>query len=253
VLDADDVEVAIELTRAADGAIASEFVGLVWSTALERARDEAAAAFHAGRPSAKGWFVVAPRAELAGLARVVMSSSKRPDWVREWASWRLREGGDAVEVAVRPRAGHSLVVVSSMAQRARSHGSPLATSPPQRTPCWTTTTSHTRAASPRTRLGFSRRSTRRRPTGSSACAPAHAAHLRCSFTKLNMSGIRRGLDTISPSRRGPRCTTAKHERRAPGCFAFTVHAPERLHRCAQSYTVWPILNRGKSDPANVSS
>jgi hypothetical protein len=64
----------------------------------ERERDAAAEAFHAGRPSAKGWFVVAPTAEIAGLASVVMASSNRPDWVREWATWRLGEAGDVAEV-----------------------------------------------------------------------------------------------------------------------------------------------------------
>jgi hypothetical protein len=98
LLDAVDEELAIEFNGAVDSVIAAEFLGVVWSTAPERAREAAAEAFRAGRPLAKGWFVVAPGPELAGLARVVMASSQRPDWVREWATWRLPEGGEVAEV-----------------------------------------------------------------------------------------------------------------------------------------------------------
>jgi hypothetical protein len=97
LLAAADLDVALRLVRAGDPDIAAEFMSFVWSTAPERAREEALAALTAQLPSAKGWFILAPRPELPELARHLASQQPRPDWICAWAVWRIRDGGEAAE------------------------------------------------------------------------------------------------------------------------------------------------------------
>jgi hypothetical protein len=97
LLAAGDLDVALRLVRAGDPEVAAEFMSFVWSTTPERAREEALAALTAQLPSAKGWFILAPRRELPELASHLASQQPRPEWTCAWAVWRIRDGGEAAE------------------------------------------------------------------------------------------------------------------------------------------------------------
>lgn len=97
LLDADDVDLALELVRSADRFVAAEFTAFVWTTWPERAREEATIAVDRALPSCEGWFHSAPRAELAFVAGLVTRFVLRPEWIAAWARRRLLDAGPAGE------------------------------------------------------------------------------------------------------------------------------------------------------------
>ncbi|MEK6607338.1 MAG: hypothetical protein AABZ30_06735 [Myxococcota bacterium] len=97
LLDADDIEVALDLVRGGDRMIAVEFTSFVWKRAPARARKEARLAIEAGLPSAEGWFWQAPRSELHFLGGLIVSLPTPPAWTSKWAMHRVLDGGDAAE------------------------------------------------------------------------------------------------------------------------------------------------------------
>ncbi len=98
LLEADDVDLALDLVRGADRNTAAEFTSFLWAAAPERAREEATRALADGLPAAEGWFHLAPRGELAALAALASARSPRPAWVKEWAYTRVGDAGDAAEM-----------------------------------------------------------------------------------------------------------------------------------------------------------
>lgn len=97
LLDGGDMELALDLVRAAERDVAVEFCGFVWAVAPARAREEARRAIQRALPSAPGWCHTAPREELEGLAGVIEQAGGRPTWVRAWAARRLLDAGEAGE------------------------------------------------------------------------------------------------------------------------------------------------------------
>lgn len=97
LLDADDLELALELARAGDRKIASEFTSFVWRASPSRAREEAETALRGNLPSVEGWFYQAPREELPNLVGLIEAHRPPPAWVSRWASRRVLDGGEASE------------------------------------------------------------------------------------------------------------------------------------------------------------
>lgn len=97
LLDADDIDLALELVRSADRFVAAEFTAFVWSTWPERAREETATAVDRALPSCEGWFYSAPRAELGFVAGLATRFVPRPEWIAAWARRRLLDAGPAGE------------------------------------------------------------------------------------------------------------------------------------------------------------
>jgi len=93
VLDGDDLDVLLDVVRAADRDVAAEFATRVWHVLPARAEAESRRAFADGLAAAEAWFRTAPRARLGALLEVVGTSSDRPPWVLEWALAKLLDGG----------------------------------------------------------------------------------------------------------------------------------------------------------------
>lgn len=98
LLDADDLDLIVELVQQSEVYTAAEFTDFVWAVAPDRARREAAVAFRVRGPAAQAWFSHAPRGELAALLDLVDAADPPlPEWVAEWAWARLLHGGLAAE------------------------------------------------------------------------------------------------------------------------------------------------------------
>ncbi len=97
LLDVEDMELALDLVRAADRDVAAEFTSLVWTSAPALAREEATRAIEEGLPSAEGWCHAAPRGELPFLVGLLSLPSPLPAWARRWALRRMGDAGDAAE------------------------------------------------------------------------------------------------------------------------------------------------------------
>ncbi|MCE9580086.1 MAG: hypothetical protein K8W52_43625 [Deltaproteobacteria bacterium] len=97
LLDAQDLELALELARAGDGHVAAEFMSFVWRTAPWRARDEADQAIANDLPSAEAWLRRAPREELPRIVALIESGPTRPAWVTRWARSRVLDSGAVAE------------------------------------------------------------------------------------------------------------------------------------------------------------
>lgn len=93
VLDGKDLDLLLDVIRAADRDAAAEFAHRVWRVLPERSRAEARKAYAAALPSAEAWFRMAPRAQMGALLEVVMATRSRPQWVREWALVKLLDAG----------------------------------------------------------------------------------------------------------------------------------------------------------------
>lgn len=98
LLDAEDLDLIVELVQRSEVYTAAEFTDFVWAVDPDRARREATVAFRVGRPAAQAWFSYAPRRELAALLDLVDAADPPlPEWVSEWAWARLPHGGLAAE------------------------------------------------------------------------------------------------------------------------------------------------------------
>lgn len=97
VLDSDDLDVLLDLVRAADRNVAAEFASRVWRILPDRAEAEAQSAFGEGLAAAEAWFRTAPRARTGVLIRMVEGAAAPPPWVRDWALAKLLDAGTYAE------------------------------------------------------------------------------------------------------------------------------------------------------------
>jgi hypothetical protein len=93
VLDGDDLDVLLDVVRAADRNVAAEFASRVWRILPERAEAEARRTFGEGLPAAEAWFRTAPRARTGVLIGMVEGAGARPPWIRDWALAKLLDAG----------------------------------------------------------------------------------------------------------------------------------------------------------------
>lgn len=94
LLDAEDLDLIVELVQQSEANTAAEFTDFVWAVAPARGRHEAAMAFQKQQPAALAWFHHAPRRELAVLLDLVdAADSLLPEWVPDWARARVPHGG----------------------------------------------------------------------------------------------------------------------------------------------------------------
>jgi hypothetical protein len=97
VLDSDDLDVLLDLVRAADRNVAAEFASRVWRILPDRAEAEAQSTFSEGLAAAEAWFRTAPRARTGVLIGVVEGAVAPPPWVRDWALAKLLDAGTYAE------------------------------------------------------------------------------------------------------------------------------------------------------------
>lgn len=98
LLDAEDLDIIIELVQHSDAGTAAEFTEFVWAAAPDRARREATNAFVTRQPAAWAWFLYVPRSELAALLDLVdATGAPLPEWMPDWADSRVPYGGLAAE------------------------------------------------------------------------------------------------------------------------------------------------------------
>lgn len=93
VLDSDDLDVLLDLVRAADRNVAAEFASRVWRILPDRAEAEAQSTFGEGLAAAEAWFRTAPRARTGVLIGMVEGAAAPPSWVRDWALAKLLDAG----------------------------------------------------------------------------------------------------------------------------------------------------------------
>lgn len=101
VLDGDDLDILLDVVRAADRNVAAEFANRVWRVLPERAEAEARQAFDDGLAAAEAWFRTAPRARLGVLIEMVEAARAQPPWVRNWALAKLLDAGVHAESVYR--------------------------------------------------------------------------------------------------------------------------------------------------------
>ena len=97
VLDGDDLDVLLDVVRAADRNVAAEFAGRVWRVLPDRAEAEARRTSCEGLAAAEAWFRTAPRARTGVLIEMVEGAATRPPWVRDWALAKLLDAGVQAE------------------------------------------------------------------------------------------------------------------------------------------------------------
>lgn len=97
VLDSDDLDVLLDLVRAADRNVAAEFASRVWRILPDRAEAEAQSTFGEGLAAAEAWFRTAPRARTGVLIGMVKGAAAPPPWVRDWALAKLLDAGTYAE------------------------------------------------------------------------------------------------------------------------------------------------------------
>jgi hypothetical protein len=97
VLDSDDLDVLLDLVRAADRNVAAEFASRVWRILPDRAEAEAQSTFGEGLAAAEAWFRTAPRARTGVLIGMVEGAAAPPPWVRDWALAKLLDAGAHAE------------------------------------------------------------------------------------------------------------------------------------------------------------
>jgi hypothetical protein len=93
VLDGDDLDVLLDVVRAADRNVAAEFAGRVWRILPDCAEAEARRTSCAGLAAAEAWFRTAPRARTGVLIEMVEGAATRSPWVRDWALAKLLDAG----------------------------------------------------------------------------------------------------------------------------------------------------------------
>jgi len=93
VLDGDDLDVLLDVVRAADRNVAAEFAGRVWRILPDRAEAEARRTSCEGLAAAEAWFRTAPRARTGVLIGMVEGPAAPPSWVRDWALAKLLDAG----------------------------------------------------------------------------------------------------------------------------------------------------------------
>lgn len=93
VLDGDDLDVLLDVVRAADRNVAAEFAGRVWRVLPERAEAEARRAFEDRLAAAEAWFRTAPRVRIGALSEMVNAGGDQPQWVPDWALAKLLDAG----------------------------------------------------------------------------------------------------------------------------------------------------------------
>lgn len=97
LLDAEDIDVALELVAGSGRDVASQFTSFVWRTSPSRAHEAIRVALDKKLRSAEAWFYDAPRVELPTLLKLVSELPTRPDWLKEWATRRVLDGGAVAE------------------------------------------------------------------------------------------------------------------------------------------------------------
>ena len=97
ILDAEDLDLAIEFARISRGDTATEFASFVWRTSAPTARTKAAAAYVLDSETASRWFLSAPRAEIPYLAGLLRQPPVAT-WVRAWAYRRALDAGPAASM-----------------------------------------------------------------------------------------------------------------------------------------------------------
>lgn len=98
LLDAEDLDLSLEIIRDSEKEVAAEFTGLVWRMAPAIALEQSLAAIAAQRPTAQAWCWDAPQSRLTHLADAMQRGPcPLPDWVAPWARYRLPSAGVAAE------------------------------------------------------------------------------------------------------------------------------------------------------------
>lgn len=97
VLDGDDLDVLLDVVRAADRTVAWEFASRVWRARPDRAEVEAKRALDDGLAAAEAWVRTAPRARTGAMIEMVEGAPTPPPWVRDWALAKLLDAGTYAE------------------------------------------------------------------------------------------------------------------------------------------------------------
>jgi hypothetical protein len=97
VLDADDVDLVVDLVQEADNETGAQLAKAVWRDDPERARAVAVDAVALDTENAGRWCWTAARAALPALASALERAPARPSWGTAWANRRALEGGPAAE------------------------------------------------------------------------------------------------------------------------------------------------------------
>ena len=97
LLDAEDIDLLLDIISDSDKFIAAEFTGLVWQLAPDHASERTLVEIAERRPAAHAWCNSAPREHLAELADLLHATPPLADWVAPWAESRLLASGDAAE------------------------------------------------------------------------------------------------------------------------------------------------------------